>query len=98
MYRVMVDDNFGYMDEDKRWELGSFATAEKALTACRGLVEKNLADYFKSGMAAAELYEIYVQFGDDPFIVGTPGEPKVTFSAWNYAKRRAEEICSGANS
>jgi hypothetical protein len=97
MYRVMVDDNFDYMDEEDRWELGSFATAQEAIAACRALVEKDLADYFKPGMTAAELYELYVDFGDDPFIVGTPGEPWIKFSAWDYAKKRAEEICSGAN-
>jgi hypothetical protein len=96
MYRVMVDDNFDYMDEEDRWELGSFATAQDAIAACRALVEKDLAHHFKPGMAAAELYELYVAAGYDPFIVGTPGEPKVTFSAWEYAKRRAEDICSPA--
>ena len=30
MYRVLVDDNFDYMDEDARWELGTFATADEA--------------------------------------------------------------------
>ncbi|MGO9006742.1 MAG: hypothetical protein ACLQIQ_09260 [Beijerinckiaceae bacterium] len=97
MYRVMVDDNFDYMDEDDRWELGAFATAEEAVAACRALVDKDLARHFKPGMAAAELYELYVDFGDDPFIVATPGEPKIAFSAWDYAKRRAEDICSQAN-
>jgi hypothetical protein len=98
MYRVLVDDNFDYMDEDARWELGAFATAEAAIAACRALVDANLAHHFKPGMAAAELYELYVSFGEDPFIVAAPGAPAVAFSAWDYAKMRAEEICGGSDS
>jgi hypothetical protein len=96
MYRVMVDDNFDYMNEDDRWEFGSFATAQEALEACRGLVDKELARRFKPGMAATELYELYVAFGDDPFIVAGPDEEPIKFSAWDYAKARAEEICAQA--
>ena len=33
-YKVMVDDNFHYMEEDERYQLGTFATAEEALAAC----------------------------------------------------------------
>jgi hypothetical protein len=39
-YKVMVDDNFHYMEEDERWEYGTFATAEEALDACRRLVDE----------------------------------------------------------
>jgi hypothetical protein len=96
MYRVLVDDNFDFMDEEDRWELGTFATAEEAFAACRALVDKHLMEHVKPGMAAAELYDHYVEFGDDPFIVTTPGTPSVKFSAWDYAKQRAEEICAAA--
>jgi hypothetical protein len=94
MYRVLVDDNFDFMDEDDRWELGTFATAEGAVAACRALVDKNLARHFVPGMAAAQLYDLYVAEGDDPFIVAGPGEASVKFSAWEYAQERAEQICS----
>lgn len=30
-YRVMVDDNFHYMDEDERYELGIFSTADEVI-------------------------------------------------------------------
>jgi hypothetical protein len=96
MYRVLVDDNFDFMDEDDRWELGAFATAEEAVAACRALVDTGLARHFKPGMKAAQLYDLYVAEGDDPFIVAGPGETSVKFSAWDYAKERAEEICSAA--
>jgi len=46
----------------------------------------------EEGQTADELYEGYVTFGDDPFIIPTPTNKEV-FSAWNYAKRRCKEIC-----
>ena len=92
---VMVDDNFHYMDEDERWKLGAYATLDQAISACKNMVEACLADYCKPGMNSEQLYDQYVMFGDDPFILG-PGDP-VKFSAWDYAKARAHEVC-GSNS
>jgi len=97
MYRVLVDDNFDYMDEDDRWELGAIATAEEAIAACRAPVDRNLAEQVRPGMTAAELYDRYVSFCDDPFVVAPAGAPKVDFSAWNYAKERAEETCKATH-
>ena len=45
------------------------------------------------GITAEKLYEVYVMFGEDPFIMG-PG-PGAEFSAWDYAKQRCAEICEG---
>src|SRR5580700_9104705 len=66
-FKVMVDDNFHYMDEDERYEHGTFATVEEAIAACRKLVDQSLADCYKPGMTAAELYDQYTSFGDEPF-------------------------------
>ena len=96
LYKVMVDDNFHYMDEDERRELGTFATAEEALAACRKLVDDCLASEFKPGMSADELYDRYKLFGDDPFIVTMPGAETAAFSAWLYAHERAQAICNSA--
>jgi hypothetical protein len=89
-YVVFVGDNFHYMDETERSKLGEFDTCEAAQAACRKIVDEFLLANHKPGQSAAELYGTYRDFGDDPFIVGTPPCP---FSAWSYAKRRAEEIC-----
>ena len=95
----MVNDNFHYMDENERWELGSFAEAKEAISACCRLVDDDLSQYHNNNpqVNALELYKLYTMFGDDPFIVSPPGLPAIDFSAWSYAKRRAEEICSGPN-
>ena len=92
-YTVMVDDNFHYMEEDERWKLGAFTTLEEAISACRALVDRWLVENYKPGMTGAELYSLYVSFGDDPFILGAGAER--CFSAWDYAKERAEALCRG---
>jgi hypothetical protein len=96
-YRVMIDDNFHYMEEDERRELGTYASVEEALAACRDVVDAWLAANYKPGMSPAELIEQYKSFGDDPFIVTLPGAPAAAakFSAWDYATRRAQELCAG---
>jgi hypothetical protein len=97
-YKVMADDNFHYLEEDKRREGSVYATAEEALEACRTLVDLSLLDQYEQGGVTAEtLYDRYTDFGDDPFVVALDGAPKVDFSAWNYARERAREFtASGA--
>ena len=95
-YTVMVDDNFHYMDKDERWHYGTFASADEAIAACRQLVEQSLAEHYKLGMTAGQLYAQYTSFGDDPFVIGSEGCEKVSFSAWDYASERAEAICTQA--
>jgi hypothetical protein len=91
-YKVMVDDNFHYMEENGRSERGTFATAAEALDACRRLVDQSLLAEYKDGDTAGELYERYASFGDDPFVVAPGDAPKVEFSAHSYARDRAHEL------
>jgi hypothetical protein len=91
-YQVFVDDNYHYQDEDERYKLGDFSTFEEALIACQAIVDEYLQGSWKEGITAEELYENYVGFGEDPFIIGEPAPFR--FSAWNYAKERCLQICS----
>jgi hypothetical protein len=91
-YRVLVDDNFHYMDESKRYELGSYATLEAAIQAAEAVVDRYLASEYQVGMTASQLYKQYQTFGDDPFIVG-PEQSEISFSAWEYARKRCDELC-----
>jgi hypothetical protein len=91
-YKVMVDDNFHYMDEEERWELGAFATAGEALAACRKLVDESLIEEYRDGAMAEQLFDRYTSFGDEPFVVALDGAPKVDFSARTYAEQRAREL------
>jgi hypothetical protein len=45
-------------------------------------------------MDAEGLHSQYTMFGDDPFIRGLGEAGK--FSAWNYAKARAFEMCAAS--
>jgi len=92
MFRVLVDDNFHYQDESERYELGTFATLDEAVAACRRIVDEDLAAQLKPGMTAEELYRLYTMFDRDPFIVVPGGEPAVQFSAWDYARKRCDEL------
>jgi hypothetical protein len=92
-YRVMIDDNFHYLEDDERSTYGTVATAEQALDICRKLVDQSLMHQYQQGGVTAEaLYDRYTDFGDDPFVVALDGAPDVKFSAWSYAKQRAAEL------
>ena len=92
-YKVLVDDNFHYMDEDERYCAGEFPDAESALADCRRIVDECLESAYRPGMSAAQLWEGYVGFGEDPFIVSV-GSPEVKFSAWDYARQRCALMCA----
>jgi hypothetical protein len=96
-FKVIIDDNFHYMDEDARIAHGTYRSAEKAIAACRRIVDESLRHLHEPGMSAADLMAQYVLFGDDPFIV-TEGDAaasseSVRFSARDYARERCQIIC-----
>lgn len=94
-FTVYVDDNYCYMDEERSWKLGEFATYQGAVAAAKKLVDNYLLENYKPGMTAEVLYRGYTGFGDDPFILGEgPGKGPKEFSAWDYAKLRCKQICN----
>jgi hypothetical protein len=94
----MVDDNFHYMDEDERYEYGVFSTPEEAIAACKKIVDEDLLGYCDNnpGINADKLYDLYVSFGDDPFIVASDPAGRVEFSAWDYAKEQSKTLGSAS--
>jgi hypothetical protein len=96
-FKVLVDDNFHYMDESARYELGEFPTLEAAIEASRRIVDEYLRSAYQPGMTTDALLTSYLLFGEDPFILA-PGsaKPGVLFSARDYARRRCEEMCPSA--
>lgn len=95
-YKIFVDDNFHYQDTEERYEDRTYDRLEDALARCREIVDQSLAAGFNPGMSAQALYERYVGFGEDPFIVVFDGEDEnARFSAWDYAKQRCRVICNG---
>lgn len=96
-YKVLVDDNFNYMDESERYELGEFPTLDAAIEASQRIVDEYLASACQPGMTADALLTSYLMFGEDPFIIATESEQGgVLFSARDYARRRCEEMCPPA--
>jgi hypothetical protein len=62
--------------------------------AAQKIVDDYLLSAYQPGMTAQALADSYTSFGEDPFIVETPRQAGgVLFSAWDYARRRCEEIC-----
>lgn len=94
-FKVLVDDNFHYMDESERYELGDFQTLDAAIAAARRVVDEYLQSAFEPGMKSDTLLATYLQFGEDPFIIASDAAHSgVLFSARDYARERCEEICS----
>lgn len=93
-FKVLVDDNYHHMDESERYELGEFKTWEAAVAASKQIVDEFLVSSYRPGMTAKELYEGYVGFGEDPFIVSvTTTDDSRRFSAWSYAEERCIQLC-----
>lgn len=93
-YEVMVDDNFHHQEEDDRWRQGVYETVQDAVAVCRSIVDASLEDAYRPGISAKELYDHYMNFGDNPFIVVLDGtDDRSEFSAWSYAKERCRVIC-----
>ncbi len=90
-YSVYVDDNYSLPPDEERYKLGDFATFEKAVAACKRLVDEFLKIEVLSDKALAKRYEDYTHFGPDPFIVtDAPADLHPPFSAWSYAKERCQ--------
>ena len=48
---------------------------------------------WKPGTTANELYQLYIAWGPDPFVVPLdPKDPDVEFSAWTYAKEKCQHL------
>ena len=93
MFVVFVEDNGRYMDEESRYRHSDWPTYAEAVAAAQRLVNLSLAEAYQPGMSAAAVYAHYTSFGDDAFVVPDENEPR--FSAWDYARSRAEELCHG---
>lgn len=89
MYKVIVADNYHYMDESESYTADTYATLEEAIAACKEIVDEYLLSAYQPGMTSDVLYENYKSFGNDAYIKG-----KKVFSSWTYAKQRCDEICN----
>lgn len=88
-YTVYVDDNFHQGDEKERYKLGEYDTRAAALSACKARVEEYFERIPKGRYSFHELWQGYMLYGEDPFIVDD--DDVKPFSAWEYAKQRCRE-------
>ncbi len=91
-YKVFIDDNFHYMDEDERVHHGEFLTPDEAVAAAKKIVDDELEHLRASGVATDEIISMFLQFGPDPFIVSD--DERVGFSARDYANEKIAEWTS----
>ena len=91
-YTVMVDDNFHYMDEDCRYKHGDFATYERAVAACKKIVDEELQDMLDQGVEPEKLSATWSMFGSDPFILGDIAEGSRRFSARDYVTEQTRDL------
>lgn len=91
-WRVMVSDNFDFMDDDAPSCAGSYPTYEAALARAKGIVEASIKN--SQGTTADEIYDHYTSFGDDAFILAPAGtkQPEPLFSSWTYAEELAGKV------
>ena len=87
-YKVFVDDNFHYMDENERHVSGEFETLDEAVAHCRRIVEEQIERFLSQGTSEEQLYDQYTSFGEDPWVKGG------NFSAWSYAKEFCDGLCA----
>ena len=91
-YVVYVDDNFHYMDESERYELGEFSSKEEAIARCKKIVDEFFEPHKNDRLSYQELWQGYTMYGEDPFIVTE--DKSFSFSAWDYAKEKCHELAN----
>jgi hypothetical protein len=92
-YKVLIDDNFHFMDEEHRYEHGTFRTADEAVAACKRIVDNELTYMLKPDMTVDDLYGLWVMFAEDPYVMPlNRTDAPVDFAACDYAKERCEVL------
>lgn len=92
-YKILIDDNFHYMDESERTTGPTLTTREEAIAEAKKIVDESLRwerRQCQNPHNPSEIFARYRSFGEDPFIVSEDEE--CSFSAWEYAKERSASI------
>jgi len=96
-YRVMVDDNFHYMDPDERYQLAVCDTEEEARALCIGRLEADLRALAADCSTPSELVQQWMSFGEDPFVVATDGSPGIDWSARDHVREHAARVLAAVH-
>ena len=77
--------------------IGEYETREEAVAAAKALVDEFLRSEHKAGMLPSELFSLYQERGEHPFIFRDADMTMNvrTFDHLQYAMLRSTEICGG---
>jgi hypothetical protein len=93
-YLLRVGDNFHRYDSEHEHDAGEYETADQILAAARQIIDRSLAECWKAGMTAEQLYSQYSGFGEIPYILCLHVEEiSPRFDPWAYAEERAKAMC-----
>lgn len=96
-YCLRIYDNYHFMDEEEAYNSGSFDTYEDAVVAAKASVDASLAYDLEFGVKPEELNMYFSAFGESPVVIPFDSKVAEPFSAFDYARTRAEEICNERN-
>jgi hypothetical protein len=91
-YLLRVGDNFHPHDHQHGYDAGEYETADQVLAAARQVVQRSLAECWKTGVTAELLYDRYKGFGEIPYILCLGKEESPGFDPWAYAKECAKAM------
>ncbi len=92
-YKIYLEEDYWFQDDPELLSAGKviYETYEEALRECKRMIDDFLIRNYKPGMTVDELYNLYLQFSDEPYII--PRGENNQFSHSKYAKEQCVEIC-----
>ena len=96
-FYLRIYDNFHAGDETVAYNSGAYETFEHARACARSIVAEFLKEHYKPGMKTRYLCMLYGMYGAEPHIFSDEKGEMEKFSALDYAKELAFEICTREN-
>ena len=93
-YYLRIYDNYHFVDEEEAYNSGSYDTYEEAVVAAKIRIDDGLAYDLKFGIKPEDLNLYFSMFGEAPVVIPYDPNVKEPFSALDYARTKAEEICN----
>lgn len=91
-YLLFVDENFLYHNKADRYLRGVYEDCETAVRECRKIIDEFLMKIYGTGKTEQELWEYYIRWGEDPWVMEEDADADCGFSAWEYANMRVKEL------
>lgn len=88
-YKVLLSDPF-HGNQSR-----TYSTASQAFSAARKIVDSFLVSVYRPGMSLEDLIDTFDNFGEQPLVVSS--QSRLNFSASDYARKKARELCGDRN-